>query len=77
MIVCSQETIHLSTSFDDVRVDQRQKRIVSASPTDVSLFDAYKDRKKGNIYINYETFDTIAAIAQVEQSPEQASCVCL
>ena len=66
----SQETFHISTSFDGEKVDQIKRRIVAESPIDISLFDAYKDRKKGNIYINYETFDTIAAIAQVEESPE-------
>lgn len=67
---CSQETFQISTSFDDVKVDQEKRLLVSDKATDVSLFDAYQDRKKGKIYINYEIFDTIAAIAQVENAPE-------
>lgn len=69
----SQEKFHLNTSFDNVRVDQTKSRIVAAKAKDVSLFDAYKDRKKGKIYINYETFDTIAAIAQVKNAPERGA----
>lgn len=70
MLACSQETFQISTSFDDVKVDQEKRRLVAAKATDVSLFDVYQDRKKGKICINYETFDTIAAIAQVEDAPE-------
>lgn len=70
IVSCSQETFQISTSFDDLKVDQAKSRIVAAKATDVSIFDAYQDRKKGKIYINYEIFDTIAAIAQVENAPE-------
>lgn len=70
IISCSQRTFLISTSFDDVKVDQVKRRLVAAKPTDASLFDTFQDRKKGKIYINYESSDTIAAIAQVKDAPE-------
>lgn len=71
VITWSQETFQVSTSFDDVKIDQEKRSLVAAKATDISLFDTYKDRKKGKIFINYETFDTIAAIAQVNNAPEK------
>jgi hypothetical protein len=69
LLACSQGRFQISTSFDNVKVDQVKRRFVAVKETDVSLFDAYKNHKKGKIYINYESSDTIAAIAQVEDAP--------
>lgn len=70
LLACSQNMFRISTSFDNVKVDQEKSRLVTAKATDVSLFDTYTDRKRGKIYLNYGTIDTIAAIAQVKDAPE-------
>ena len=67
----SQEEFHLSTSFENLEVNQKSKRLVSKDKNEPSVFDKYIDKSLGNIRIYYETTDLDAAIAQVDDAPEK------
>ncbi len=69
LLSCSQKDFQIRTSFDNIRVDQETRYLVAAKPKDSIIFNKYQNKKSGRIYINYETFDTISAIAQVEDAP--------
>lgn len=68
----SQEEFHLNTSFDCVKVNQKERRFVGDDSWGTSsLFDKYNDYRYGKIRINYGTLDLNAAIAQVESAPKK------
>lgn len=67
----SQENFYLRTSFDDVKVDQKETRLVANDSTSTSIFERYNNKRNGKISINYETRDLDAAIAQVEDAPRK------
>lgn len=67
----SQEVFHMSTSFDNVKVNQKERRfVINDRGKYSSMLDKYNNKSTGKIRINYETLDLNAAIAQVENAPE-------
>lgn len=67
----SQEEFHLSTSFDNIKVNQKSKWLVASDKNDSSVFDKYRNKEIGKIKIFYETQNLDAAIAQVDDAPEK------